>query len=940
MNQVSKEIESYFGISNMNPVAQEILMHYGVGWDDNPPGIGSGRYPHGSGKNPNQHSGDFMTRVNNLRKENPTYIDPKTGKTYTGEAAIARILGMDSTTQLRVQYSMAKDAARADRYNQAMKLLEEGYSRNEVVEKLGLKNESSLRSLMNQGSKSRMEAAKDTADVLKKFVDENGMLDVGDGTERYLGISKEKLRESLEILKDQGYEVYGGRIEQVTNKGKHTTLQVLCPPGTEHKEIFDYDNIHYITEAEGQGKSEITVQPVFKYPESLDSSRLMIKYNEEGGVDKDGVIELRRGVPDISLGGDNYAQVRMLVDGTHYIKGMAVYADDLPPGIDVRFNTNKHLGTPALGDDKNNTVLKKIKTEDPTNPFGSLLKEKGGQSYYIDEDGKEHLSLINKTRAEGDWDEWSNKVPSQLLAKQPVKLAERQLNLSIADKKAEYDEICNLTNPTVKKRLLESFAEDCDSAAVHLKAAAFPGQRYQVMLPLTSIKDTEVYAPNYNTGQKLACIRFPYGHTSEGVILTVNNRNEEGKRVITPGAKDAIGISKNVADRMSGADFDGDTAMVIPLSSKVNIRTSKQLDGLKDFDPKEQYGPNSEGSKGRTYKQMKNTQNEMGRISNLLSDMNIKGARDDEIARALKHSMVVIDAEKHNLDYQRSYKENRIDELKRIYQKGVNDKGEVKYGGASTLISRAKNEQTVDKRQGTPRINPDGSLSYKTADNLYYTDKNGKVKKRTQASTQMAETKDAYTLSTGTAIENTYASYANNLKSLANSARKEMINTGSIKYSADAKKKYQPEVDQLMAQLNTAKKNAPKERQAQIIATSKVKAMKQENPDMKKDEIKKAKQRALTEARNVVGAKRTTIEITPKQWDAIQSGAITETKLKDILTHTDTDKIKAYATPRKTTNELSSAKQNQIKAMKASGYTNAEIAERLNISKSTVSKYR
>lgn len=939
MNPVAEEISTYYGVGNMNPVAQDIILHYGVGWDENPPGIGSGRYPHGSGKNPNQHSGSFLTRVQELRSiPNLTYVDPKTGKTYTGEAAVAKHLGMDSTTQLRVQYSLAKDAAREATYKKAMQMLDDGYSRNEVVEKLGLKNESSLRSLMNQSSKARMEQAKESAELLKKFVDNNGMLDVGDGTERYLGVSKEKLRESLEILKDQGYEVYGGRIEQVTNSGKFTTLKVLCPPGTEHKEIFDYNNVHYITEAEGNGKVDLLCKPVFKYPESLDSSRLMVRYNEEGGVDKDGVIELRRGVPDISLGNDNYSQVRILVDGTHYLKGMAVYSDNLPDGVDVLFNTNKHLGTPALGDDKDNTVLKKIKTGDPTNPFGSLIKEDGGQSYYFDENGKEHMRLINKTREEGDWDDWSNKVPSQLLAKQPVKLAQQQLNLSIADKQAEFDEIKNLTNPTVKKRLLESFAEDCDSAAVHLKAASFPGQRYQVMLPLTTIKDTEVYAPNFKDGTKVACIRFPYGHISEGAILTVNNRNAEGKQVITPGAKDAIGINKRVADRMSGADFDGDTAMVIPLSSKVNIKSSKQLEGLKDFDPKEQYGPNSEGSKGRNYKQMKNTQNEMGRISNLITDMTIKGANDDDLARAVRHSMVVIDAEKHNLDYQRSYKENRIDELKRQYQKRIDSEGNEKYGGASTLLSRAKNEQTVDKRQGTPRINPDGSLSYKTADDLYYTDKKGRVKKRTQASTQMAETEDAYKLSTGTRMENTYAEYANKLKSLAKDARKELINTGRIKYSADARKKYDPEVQELEAQLNRAKMNKPRERQAQTIATSKVRAMKQENPDMSKEEIKKAKQRALTEARNYTGARRTPIEITPKQWEAIQHGAITETKLKEILNHTDTDKIKSYATPR-TTKELSSAKKAQIRAMKASGYTNEQIAERIGVSASTVSKY-
>lgn len=44
----------------------------------------------------------------------------------------------------------------------------------------------------------------------------------------------------------------------------------------------------------------------------------------------------------------------------------------------------------------------------------------------------------------------------------------------------------------------------------------------------------------------------------------------------------------------------------------------------------------------------------MGVISNLITDMTLRGADEKELARAVKHSMVVIDAEKHGLDYKRS----------------------------------------------------------------------------------------------------------------------------------------------------------------------------------------------------------------------------------------------------------------------------------------------
>lgn len=150
------------------------------------------------------------------------------------------------------------------------------------------------------------------------------------------------------------------------------------------------------------------------------------------GVDKDGVIELRRGCQDLSLGDSRYSQVRILVDGTHYLKGMAVYSDDMPDGVDVVFNTNKKRGTPALGD-KTSTVLKPIKKDDPDNPFGSAIKDadKGGQYWYTDKKtGKEKLGLINKRADEGDWDEWANAIPSQFLAKQSLSLAKKQLDLA------------------------------------------------------------------------------------------------------------------------------------------------------------------------------------------------------------------------------------------------------------------------------------------------------------------------------------------------------------------------------------------------------------------------------------------------------------------------------------------------------------------------------
>lgn len=930
----------------MNHIAEDILMHYGVSKLDGAPGRGSGRYPLGSGDDPYQRAGDFKARVTKLKKGGMT------------EKEIADYFDV-STTKLRALYRMDKDEERAEKVAAVRRLHNQGLTPTEIAKKLGYKNESSVRSLLNEDAERRMNSAQVQASYLKKIVDEKGMIDVGAGVERELGISSERMKEALELLKLEGYEVYGRGVPQVTNPGKQTNIMVLCPPGTQHKDIYDTSKIHSVKDYEQMlTENGEKIRPSFVYPESLDPKRLKIIYAEDGGTDKDGLVEIRRGVKDLSLGESNYAQVRILVDGTHYIKGMAVYNDNMPDGVDVLFNTNKSKGTPMLGEDKNHTVLKPI-SDDPKNPFGSLIKEHGGQSYYDDPKGnyidpatgkKQSLSLINKRADEGDWGEWADRLPSQFLAKQNKDLINRQLNLALADRKAEYDEIISYTNPTIKRTLLYKYAESCDKAAEHLQAAALPRQKYQVILPLKTIKDNEIFAPNYINGETVALIRYPHGGTFEIPILKVNNKQQEGIDYITKNAKDAVGINAKVAARLSGADFDGDTVMVIPVNSKIKITSTRPLKGLEGFDPKLYYGPESTD---KPYKRMSKgaTQRQMGEISNLITDMTLKGASPDELARAVRHSMVVIDAAKHNLDYKRSYIENGIPQLKREYQ------GRIENGkyteGASTLISRAKAQTSVVKRQGSPMINqkgkawydptkPEGAIIFKEAPNATYTytDAKGNIKTgtRMQKSTQMAETTDARKLSTGTIPEEAYANYANQLKSLANNARKEMITTGRAPYNAQAAKVYKKEVDSINAQLQISLKNAPRERMAQLMSNTIVEAKKADNPDMTKKEIKKAGQLALTEAREKVGAKRTPIVFSDKEWEAVQAGAISDHKMTEILKYADSNELKKRALP-KTTTQLSAAKQSKIRAMKASGYTNREIADSLGISPSTVTKY-
>lgn len=894
---------------------ESFLEHYGMPKR-------SGRYPYGSGENPYQHGADFAGRVQELRKEGMSDVD------------IAKAVGLKSTTELRAQYSSSIAERRAYEVARARSLKSDGYNPSEIGRIMG-KNESSVRSLLNQETETRMSVAKRTVNFLKKQVEEKGMIDVGDGVERELGISREKMAVALEALKSEGYEVYKNRISQVTNPGKRTTTKILCPPGTEYKKIYNHDDVKTITDYKARVKEngDDVYEQGFVYPRSLDSKRVAIRYAEDGGKDKDGLVEIRRGVEDVSMGEKHYSQVRILVDGTHYIKGMAVYSDDLPDGVDVLFNTNKSSSVSKMD------VLKPI-SKDPDNPFGALIKEHGGQTYYTDSNGERKLSVVNKTRDEGDWNEWSDSLPSQFLSKQPIKLIRKQLNQSLDDRQAEFDELMSLTNPTVKNEMLNSFADDCDAASVHLQAAALPRQKYQVILPLTSIKDNEVYAPNYEDGETIALVRFPHGGTFEIPILKVNNKNQEGLKLMGPNALDAVGINSNVAARLSGADFDGDTVMAIPCNSSrsdIKITSTPPLKGLETFDAKLQYkipegNPNNVKtlSKGAT-------QTQMGVISNLITDMTIKGATADELERAVKHSMVVIDANKHGLDYKQSEVDNGIASLKKKYQGRIDEQGNYREG-ASTLISMAKSEVRVPKRVGSPHIDKEtGEVSYKEVIEEYV-DKSGKTRIRTTESTKMAEAKDARSLSSGYPQEEEYARYANALKAMANEARKEALRAGRIKLNPAAKEKYSYEVASLMAKLNIAALNAPREREAQRIANTIVDAKKEANPDLNKKEIQKISQQALVSARAKVGAKRTPIIINDKEWEAIQAGAISDTNLRAIIANTDKDNLRQRATPKYST-QISPSKQARIDALKASGYTNAQIASAIGVSVSTVNKY-
>lgn len=1003
---------------------QDYLAHYGTKRH-------SGRYPWGSGENPYEHEdwfvgfdyGDseydrepwFCDEVAKLRdqghtpKEIAKMLTPKNSYKMTvaerdnpelGIKKGDRIPKLDengklipkemSVDELRARNSVSLKAKKQQEINRAVELKNKGMSNTAIAEKMfGDKTkESYVRTLLAPSAMEKATAIDNTTKMLKETVDQKQFVDVGRSAELLAGCTRTRLNTAIAALKDQGYELKYINAKQVHLPGQKTSIQVLCPPGTTYSEackaVLEDNKLATLGEYHtiDNGKTWLGIRT----PESISSSRIYIRDKDHGGLERDGMIELRPGVQDLSLQNSAYAQVRIAVDGTHYIKGMAVYNaaafKGLPEGIDIIVNS-KHESTGKYADKLEHLKLMKGLSQDPEtgkitgkvdkdNPFGASVKFSeeegeadakllaGGQHEYLDiHTGEKKLSAINKVNDEGDWLNWRKTLASEFLSKQPNPLVKRQLDEAYKLKEDQFERICQLTNPAIKKRLLEPFAEKCDSDAVSLRAAALPRQATCVIIPSVTLKDNEIYAPQFDDGESVVLVRYPHGGKFEIPSLVVNNSNKECKSIIGANPKDAVMINKRVANQLSGADFDGDTVLVLPNNSKeikVQDPNHSALAGLRDFDTGIYAKPD-----GTPKPKHQTCQVEMGKITNLITDMQQQGAPLSEQARAVRHSMVVIDAEKHNLDLRRSYIENGIQALKDKYQQG---------GGAATIISRAKSPERINTRR-LARVSEGGPIDPKTGEKRYIeteeyyakqvtktvkgekvpvVDENGKqvwtTVRRTIESTKMAEAKDARQLlsgpdHTGTEVERTYADYANKLKALANKARKASLEVEDQPYSEAAALKYKPEVESLKDKLKTSLLNKPAERKATALAGIILKQKMKDDPSIKEDKEKRKKyaNQAISGARLMVGAKKQTIDITEREWEAIQKGAIRKSVLKDILDNTDLDVVTKYATPIEEIS-ITPARQSRIRSLLAAGHTQSEVAELLGVSVSTVNKYK
>lgn len=906
-------------------MSNDELRHYGILRK-------SGRYPWGSGKDEYARSQEFYQIVNGLKAKGLPDVE------------IAKAVGL-SVADLRSTRTIAKEEIIREQTYQSVKLREKGMSVQAIADQLGIP-QPTVRLRLKNSENMKESALRKTAEVIRQNVDKNDIVDIGKGVELQLGISKEKLASAIAVLRDEGYETFTLQTKNV-GTNHFTNQQVITKPGTTFGEAKKMtDRIHTMGEwTENDGLTYFGIHE----PLSISSKRLKVNFAEDGGTAMDGVVYVRPGVKDLDMGKNTYAQVRIAIDGTHFIKGMAVANPDLPPGIDLVFNTNKKREVGKLG------ALKELK-DDPDNPFGSQISR---QIVTIDpKTGKERVtSAINLVNEAGQWDDWRKSVPSQMLAKQPHSLIKSQLQETRDQVQTRLDEISKITNPVVRKKAFEDFADQIDSDAVDLRAAAFPRQRTQVIIPMPKMNKNEIYAPNFETGEKVVLIRYPHGGRFEIPEVTVNNNNRTAKRILG-NAPDAIGIHPSVAERLSGADFDGDTVVVIPnrsgrIKGSASMGSAAKVyeQGLKGFEPKTQYGGYEEVNGKGNFKLMTNTGLEMGKITNLITDMSIQGAKPDHMVRAVRHSMVVIDAEKHKLDYKKSEEQNGIRQLVELYQTKTLPDGSRKTGGASTLLSQATAEKRINERKlrsakkGGPidpvtgaKVYEDTGRTMSKYDPKTKTYLDEKVL-RQQKEKRLALTNDAYSLVRDKAdpVERLYADHANVMKDMANQARLKAARTPNPPINPRAKEVYKAEVDDLVYQLRQAQKQKPLDRRADVIAGAVVKAKHKEDPLLRTDQDRKKKveRQAKAAARARLRLKKPVIEISDRQWDAIQAGAVSSSRLRDILGYADPKRVQQLAMPRVHT-VMTPAITARAKAMLAAGATNADVAASLGIPQSTL----
>jgi hypothetical protein len=867
------------------------LYHVGVGHLQ---GGHSGRYPWGSGDRSAIDSAyKFKENLDALKKSGLSNTE------------IYKKLGFDTRPELEAKIAHVNGVIKSDQITHYNYLAEANptWSNTRISQEIGVSEGTgrNLRDATTKGLTTTNKASmrENTKKEIEGLINEGHFLDLGPGTEAYLGINKSTLKLAKQQLLASG-EYYEHKIwiPQVTNPSKYTTQMIFTKePDIEvvrkalHEGAITSPGVH--SDNGGESFRTLKIEPVAW-------NRIKTIHAEEGGLDRDGTLLIRRGVKDLDLGDSHYAQVRIQLGDTHYAKGMAVYGDDsmFPKGTDILFHTNKSVGTPR------EDVYKKLK-DNPKNPFESSISDQKG--------------ALNIVSQEGDWDSWKPSLATQFLAKQNPTFIKDRLKATQKDLDDTLADINSITYAPLKKYLLDTYAgTDGNPGKIEkqewqLRAKAVPGTKSHVLVAFPEMNPKEVYAPNYPDGTKLVLLRYPHGGIFELPEVTVNNKLASAKKTLG-NSVDAIGIHPRVAEKLSGADFDGDTVMAIPNNNGA-VKTSKSLTGLVNFSPnqyeirdksewptKDSTGKTVVGPRHISERYM---QIQMGVVSNLVTDMTVKGATPDELARAVRHSMVIIDSYKHHLDYRASAADNRVKDLQKKYQSFTDENGTYHGAAASTLLSRAKQKIRDDEtgNRSTTKL--------------------------------LVDLPDAHVLSSGTVQESLYADHINYLKSTLPKVKKEAASISMPKTNNEAKKNYAPEVASLNAKLKEIQSNAPKERTSQRNANAAYYKYLAENNDVSKDRKKKIRSELVNAQREMTGAQRLVINITENEYAAMKAGAIPATTARQLLDKANLTTILKYesnATTKKGSTTKAVTTKTKANRLLNNGATLAETASALGMS--------
>lgn len=894
----------------LNP--DDVIQHYGRGHNS---GGRSGRYPWGSGDERTR----YHEEVDKLKLKGFDTIDKQ-----------AKELGL-KRSELQQHLSRENSVIKEYVVSRGNEIIGTGKSIRQAAEELNMPD-ATLRNYLSTGTpktaKAKLEKAEAVKNMYKAAIDKQAKyIDIGAGTEHQIGITDYQKKLAVEALKNEGYYVHPVRMPNITSPDKPITTMVLTKdpdPKSAQRNVLDVQLPNY--QYNGVKLTGI------KKPMDVSWDDVKISYGTNGENDRDGTILVRRGVKDADLGDTHYAQVRISVGGTHYMKGMAMYgdADDFKgTKADYIFHTNKpSTKTPQ-------EVLKKQK-DNPLNPFESSIRRQRG--------------VFNIVNQEGDWNDYHPTIASQMLSKQRIPFIKERLNDTIKMHQESFDKIMSITNPIVKKKLLEDLGGDpndptkrgaIDTAQIHLRAIGEQGTRFKTLISNPWLKPNEIYAPDYKNGEHVVLVRYPHGGTFEIPDLVVNNKNTKSKKLLG-NAIDGIGIHPETARILSGADFDGDTALIMPNNNgrikSSDARTTHAFKSLREFDPNT-YELTSkadlpyEGKVKNKYSGVEETkmiypgrhitprykQTEMGNVSNMITDMTIRGATNDELIRAVKYSMVVIDSEKHHLDYKQAKDDLGISALQKRYMTKIDPDTGRKSIGANTLISVSKHDLGLSKEKRKELL--DAGLSQYEI--------NKEMQKHGKLLPTLADQGKLSKINSGTPVEALYQNYIERLQTMKETARKTVSEIKTPERSDVARKVFKNEVASLGSKIKSIQSQAPLERKAQIEANRAYREYVHSNPDISTDRKKNIRSEMINKARDQNGlpAYEKKIHITPDEWNAIQSNAISKTAMSTLMKKADMEELKEYAMPKKKSNISSGKLASIMRKLENGSATLAEIAE-------------